>query len=86
MRVCSNITDEWFASWQWQLAEGIFNNENDDIVIPEQFRCFPNSIHTLIEHAYPDIYNTHSNNYFREHCILCPRNRDAHQINELLLD
>ncbi|KAH8987782.1 hypothetical protein EDB86DRAFT_2768809, partial [Lactarius hatsudake] len=45
-----------------------------------------NSIDALLKHTYPDIQRPQTDHYFRDRCILCPRNRDCHELNDLLLE
>ena len=86
MRVGNDLEELDFANWQRKLARGELNDEEDNVVIPQSLLCTDNDIHTLINVTYPDIAIPHGTSYFHERCILSPRNRDAHEINNILLD
>jgi ATP-dependent exoDNAse (exonuclease V) alpha subunit len=78
--------DQEFALWQRQLARGLLNDENDKVVIPDTLIAPSNNLSALIECMYPDISSPHNMDYFCEHCILAPRNRETNEINDIILD
>lgn len=75
-----------FAVWQRRLARGELNDDDDNVIIPNHFICDGNSVSALTLFAYPDLSLPHGLDYFRERCILSPRNRDAREINDILLE
>lgn len=86
MRVGSDLEEQQFARWQRQLARGDLNDADDNVLIPPFLLCPDNDIHTLIPYTYPDISLPHGSDYYRDRCILTPRNREAIEINDILLD
>jgi hypothetical protein len=86
MHVRNDPDELEFALWQRRLANGELNDADDNMLIPPSFLCTPNDVHCLIRHTYPDIALPHGTEYFRDRCILAPRNRKAHEINSILLD
>jgi PIF1-like helicase len=86
MRVGVDADEQDFAKWQRLLANGLLNDSDDNVTIPSFLLCPTNSLSELIKYTYPDISTRHEMNYFRERCILTPRNREAHEINDVILD
>ena len=86
MRVGSDPFEQGFARWLRQLARGDLNDEDDNVIIPSDLISAGNSLAALIDSTYPAIMHPHPSDYFRERCILTPCNREANEINELLLD
>jgi hypothetical protein len=86
MRVGDTPAEQEFALWQRQLARGLLNDENDNVIIPDTLIAPSNDLSTLIECTYPDISSPHDMDYFHERCILAPRNRETNEINDTILD
>ena len=85
MRVGDNPDEQHFALWQRQLARGELNDSDDTVAIPDFLHCADNSLHSLIECTYPNLSLPHGTDYYRDHCILTPCNREAHEINDMML-
>src|SRR6266702_2513343 len=86
MRVGNQPHDQQFAQWLRDLAKGTLNDMEDNVVIPGFLICPSNDLPTLIGTIYPDISIPHSMDYFRERCILAPRNREVNEINDFILN
>lgn len=86
MRVGNDPEEVEFAQWQRTLARGELNDADDYVVVPHRFLCENNDIFSLVSCTYPDIDLAHGTQYFQERCVLAPRNREAHEINNVLLD
>jgi len=86
MRVSDDADEQRFAFWLRELARGNLNDEDDNVTLPALFRCDPNSVLGLTRHAYANVSELQSSSYFQERCILCPRNKDVHDINDIVLD
>ena len=62
------------------------NESSDDVVIPSTMLLDGNSIEGLIEHIYGSLpFETNFVNFFRDRCILAPRNKEVDIINQLTL-
>ena len=85
MRLTMHPEDRQFAIWLRQLARGDLN-DGDVVRLPPSLLCPSNSLPELIQHTYPSVHFPQHDSYFAERCILCPRNRDVHEINSLILD
>ena len=86
MRVGDDLSEQQFTHWQRQLARGELNDVDDTVLIPDSLLCPNNDLSSLIEFTYPHLSLPHGTDYYRERCILAPRNREAHEINDILLD
>ena len=78
--------EQEFAKWLRELGKGSLNDENDDVILPQSLRCSTNDIGDLIDHAYPSIDTTQPDDYFQQRCILAPRDREVHEINDIVLE
>ena len=81
-----NFSKEEFPNWLRGLGEGSFNDEHDNVILPQFLRCPSNDIGDLINHVYPTIQKTQSDGYFKERCILAPRDSEVHEINRVALE
>jgi hypothetical protein len=86
MRVSDDADEQSFASWLRDLARGTLNDDNNNITLPQEFCCPLNSVNALIQEIYERIAEPQSAEYFQQRCILCPRNREVHDINASVLD
>jgi hypothetical protein len=86
MRVGDARADQDFSLWQRQLARGLLNDENDEVIIPDTLIAPSNDLSALIECTYPDISSPHNMDYFCKRCILAPRNRETNEMNDIILD
>ena len=78
--------EQEFPNWLSELGKGSFNDEHDNVILPQFLRIPSNNIDDLIEHVYPSIQSTQSDTYFKERCILAPRDREVHEINRIALN
>ena len=58
-------------------------NESDDIVLPDHFKCGENSVESLIHNIYPGVHLLH---YYSEQTIFCSWNDDVDAINNTILE
>ena len=86
MHVGNDPEEQEFTYWQRLLVRGELNDDDDTIAIPDFLRCASNDLHTLINCTYPEIALPHGTDYYRDCCILAPRNRKAHEINDIILN
>ena len=86
MRLADDNKNEAFALWQALLARGVLNDADETVEIPPQLCLEPNTVDGLLAHTYPGIELPQEDEYFRSRCILCPRNRECHEINDIMLD
>lgn len=86
MRLANDEENEAFALWQRLLARGALNDSEENVEIPPQLRLEENTLPSLLLHTYPDIALPQGDTYFKNRCILCPRNRECHEFNDILLD
>jgi hypothetical protein len=78
-------SEQEFPNWLRELGKGSFNDEHDNVVLPQFLRSPSDDIDDLIKHVYPTIQNAQSDAYFKERCILAPRDREVHEINRIAL-
>lgn len=78
-------SEQEFPNWLSDLGKGSFNDEHDNVILPQFLRSPSNDIDDLIKHVYPTIQNAQSDAYFKERCILAPRDREVHEINRIAL-
>lgn len=78
--------EQEFPNWLSELGKGSFNDEHDNVILPQFLRIPSNNIDDLIEHVYPSIQSAQSDTYFKERCILAPRDREVHEINRIALN
>ncbi len=85
MRVGTSTEEQEFACWLRKLAKGHFNDLDDTVLLPPFLLCQPNSLSSLITQTYPNLSMFQNDHYFQERCILAPRHRDVHDINNAVL-
>ena len=86
MPLQSRFSGQDFEKWLGELGKGSFNDEHNNVILPQALRCSTNNIGDLIDFAYPSIHVVQSDEYFRQHCILAPRESEVHEINKIALD
>jgi hypothetical protein len=89
MRLNTNVEAEAnFAKWQFEVGHGEHTDEDNNITLPDQFRCTDNTVSSLIDAIYPNIDtpNHDSVQYFSERIILSPMNKDVNVLNRTVLD
>ncbi|SRR6266702_3053409 len=74
MRRGNDSDEQHFAQWLCEVAKGLLNDTDDNIIIPDLFLCPSNNLSMLIDHTYPDVGSLHNMQYFHEHCILASCN------------
>jgi hypothetical protein len=82
----NKFNEQEFETWLRELGNGSFNDEHDDVILPETLRCSTNDIGDLIDHAYPSINIAQPDDYFKQRCILAPREGEVHEINKMALE
>ena len=78
--------EQEFTKWLRELGRASFNDENDEVILPQSLRCSTNEIGDLIDHAYPSFDTAHPDDYFQQRCILAPRDHEVHEINSIVLE
>ena len=86
MRVGNSEDDLNFAAWLRKMATGSLNTGDEIIELPNRLLAPENTVTALIDHVYPNVCVPQPASYYHERCILSPRNMDAHEINECVLD
>ncbi len=86
MRVSADFEDQQFATWLQDVAKGSLNDETDNVYLPDDLCCLPNTIKCLVQHVYEGMDCPQPEEYFCDRCILCPRNREVHKLNDMVLD
>lgn len=86
MRVGNNEEDRQFAEWQRQLARGVLNSDDELVELPLRIHSIGDRVEKLINHIYPSLHCLHTPSFYSERCILSPRNVDAQEINDAVLD
>ena len=81
-----DISKNEFPNWLKELGKGSFNDEHDNVILPQFLRSSSNDIGDLVNHVYPSIQNKQPDGYFKERCILAPRDREVHEINRIALE
>ena len=81
MRVGPNAEDQAFATWLRQLASGTLNADDQTVALPPNIVFPSHAVADLITHVYPGITKKQPDSYFRERCLLAPRNSDTGDIN-----
>jgi hypothetical protein len=81
-----DISEQEFPNWLKELGKGSFNDEHDNVILPQFLRCSSNDIGDLVNHVYPSIQKKQPDGYFEERCILAPRDREVHEINRIALE
>ena len=81
-----DISENEFPNWLKELGKGSFNDEHDNVILPQFLRSSSNDIGDLVNHVYPSIQNKQPDGYFKERCILAPRDREVHEINRIALE
>ena len=61
-----------FAQWQLEVGGRKHTNADGDITLLDEFKCFQNTLDSLIVTLYPGISDDTltSDQYFTDHCIL----------------
>ena len=86
MRVGDSDADQAFAEWLRKMANGSLNDEEELIELPSHVICAGNSVSELMMHVYPTPHALQQPSFYQERCILSPRNTDAHDLNDCVLD
>jgi hypothetical protein len=84
MHLTSDPVNQEFALWLRQLVRGDLD-DNDMVQLPPFLLCPLNRIAELINHFYPNINMHQDDQYFLQHCILCPHNVNVHIMNDIVL-
>jgi ATP-dependent DNA helicase PIF1 len=64
MHVSNDPEGQHFATWLRDLAKGRYNDENENVFIPSELRCVPNSIDGLLRHVYKNVDQPRPQEYF----------------------
>lgn len=86
MRLTHDDENHAFASWQTLLAHGCLNDKEERVEIPPQLLLRENTVAALLDHTYPDIALPQPDEYFKQRCILSSRNRECHELNNIMLE
>ena len=86
MRVGNGEEDRAFAVWLRDLARGVMNDSEDMVELPRHLLHLGDGLTELIAHTYADVRDVQDASYYEERCVLSPRNTEANEINENVLD
>ena len=88
MRLDQDQSEHEFAEWQLDVGQEGHTDDNANITLPNHFKCAENTLESLIDTIYPNIFNhpPPSDQYFSEHILLSAHNEDIHTINTQILN
>jgi hypothetical protein len=87
MRLNTHIQEEAnFARWQLEVGHGLHTDDSYNIILPDHFHCPENTVDSLIDTTYPDLYTpNHPDAYFSERIILSTMNQAVNDLNSTIL-
>ena len=87
MRLTTHIQEEAnFARWQLEVGHGLHTDDSCNIILPDHFHCPKNTVDSLINFTYPNLYiPNHPDEYFSERIILSTMNQAVNNLNSTML-